>query len=122
MKKNILLLVFVLTLSFCLDSFAHPPSLIKLNYNKAKNECKLIINHHITTKGHFIASIEVYMQGTEEALYNKIFPFQINKRIVNFTFPLPEHEKEDVLIIKIKCNRTGEVTREFPIEKLINGN
>ena len=97
--------------------YAHPPSSIDLAYNKNSQAFTLTINHRIAAKGHFIKQITVNINGEE--IQSKTYTFQNNKRVVNFSFPKPDYEKNDMLSIEVTCNRTGTVTKDFSIDKFI---
>lgn len=97
--------------------YAHPPSSIDLAYNKNSQVFTLTINHLIAGKGHFIKQITINING--EKIQSKTYPFQNNKRIVNFSFPKPEYEKDNMLSVEVTCNRTGPVTKDFSIDKVI---
>jgi hypothetical protein len=97
-------------------AYAHPPSAINLKFDKAKAVYKLTVNHRIAGKGHFIKEIRILLNGQE--IQSQTFTFQINKSIVSYSFPKPEHKKEDILTIEVTCNRTGLVTRDFPLDSI----
>ncbi len=99
------------------NAYAHPPSAIHLTYNESKSAFTLTINHRVPGKGHFIKQITVSLNGEE--IDSKTFSFQTNKKIVRFSFPEPEHKKGDILSVEVTCNRTGPVTKDFSIDKVL---
>ena len=99
------------------NAYAHPPSNINLEYKESKEAFTLIINHRVASKRHFIKQIVIKLNGKE--IHSKTFNFQNNKKIVRFSFPEPEHEKGDVFSVEVTCNRTGSVTKDFSIDRVL---
>ena len=112
-----ILAILACFISLTQNAYAHPPSAINLVYNGNKQEFILTINHRVSGKGHFIKQISVKLNGEE--IQSKTFRFQNNKRIVRFSFPEPEYEKGDILTVEVICNRTGPVTKDFPIDRVL---
>ncbi|MFH1092662.1 MAG: hypothetical protein V1739_00745 [Candidatus Omnitrophota bacterium] len=115
MYKMLAILVCFLALSQ--NAYAHPPSNINLAYNKSSQAFTLTINHRVSEKGHFIKQITVMLNGKE--IQSKTYAFQNNKNIVSFSFPKPAYEKGDVLSVETTCNRTGPITKDFSINKVL---
>ena len=112
MFKNFIIALVILM--FCPVVYAHPPSNIDLKYNEAKKTFTLIINHRVSNKSHCIKQIDISLNNEE--MESKTFNRQINKKIVRFSFSIPEHKKGDILSVEVTCNRTGPVTKDFTIE------
>ena len=114
-----ILAILVCFMFLCQNAYAHPPSNINLTYSESKHSFRLIVNHRVSGRGHFINKIIVKLNG--EDLQSKTYPFQNNKKVVIFSFPEPQYKKGDILSIEVTCNRTGPVTKDFSIEKILKG-
>ncbi len=115
MHKILVILVCFMLLSA--SAYAHPPSKVTLEYKKTQDVFTLIINHRVTSKRHFIKEIVIKLNG--EKIRTKHFAFQNNKRIVTFSFQLPDYKKEDILSVEITCNRTGTIEKDFSLYKVL---
>ncbi|MCG2712103.1 MAG: hypothetical protein L6416_07250 [Candidatus Omnitrophica bacterium] len=112
-----ILAILVCFISLSRNAYAHPPSDINLAYSQSKQAFTLTINHRVSGKGHFIKQITVKLNNND--LQSKTYQFQNNKNIVIFSFPAPGHKKDDVLSVEATCNRTGPVSKDFSIDKVL---
>jgi desulfoferrodoxin (superoxide reductase-like protein) len=110
---------FVFSLLITQPVFAHPPSSIDVQYNKADNAIMVSVTHHISSKPHeknrthFIK--EISLRLNEQAVDSKTFSYQNNPNFVKANFSMPKHESSDKLEIKAVCSTSAELIKEIAI-------
>ncbi|MBU1087554.1 MAG: hypothetical protein KKD05_08595 [Candidatus Omnitrophica bacterium] len=103
-------------------AFAHPPSNIQMQYDQAKNELVVSVNHRIAAnrhekdRTHFIKEIDLEING--KTIDSKTFVYQ-NSSIVKARFAMPKHENNDQLTVKAICSTDSELSSQSSISSLL---
>jgi len=107
---------------FATPAFAHPPSSVTAEDDKAKNEIVVIVFHRISTdrhekdRTHFIKEIDLEING--EIVDSQTFNYQNHPSIVRARFSMPKHENSDKLVIKAICSTGSELDNDILISNL----
>ncbi|HOJ50773.1 MAG TPA: hypothetical protein PKW55_08180 [Spirochaetota bacterium] len=111
MKK---LYIFIFVLVFY-SSFAHPPSKIKFDYNLNEKSVSIDIEHKVKdAKDHYIDVIEIYLN--QKLIITQKSSEQLTSEIQKYQFLIPELKENDKIVIIAKCNKFGDMKREFIIK------
>lgn len=96
-------------------AFAHPPSRIKADFNITEKTISIEVEHGVRSKDHFINAIEVLLNG--KSIIKQNSSEQFNDSIQKYLFLIPELKDNDKLTIIAKCNKFGDMRREFVVQK-----
>ncbi|MCP4649604.1 MAG: hypothetical protein GY853_05935 [PVC group bacterium] len=121
MRKTIIFIFIFLLISQY--AYAHPPSAIKIKYDKEQNLLVVLINHRASrgkgsqARKHYIE--EILIKKGKETIETKTFTRQKNDNVVKVTFPVPEHENNSKITIEAKCNKFGQLSKEIALDALL---
>jgi hypothetical protein len=110
-KKATSLFIIMLVLFMQNQLLAHPPSAIKLAYNKGSLNI-IILHGSLAPKAHFIKKVEISLNGN--SLLNKVFTEQTDSKQLVFDYPTTL-KKGDILQVKGVCNLFGSKTTTYTI-------
>ncbi len=109
--KYLLLAIIVLTFS---TSFAHPPSKIQINSSLEEKTISIEVEHKVRGKDHFINFLEVLLNG--KSIIKQNCSEQLTDEIQKFVYLIPELKEGDRVTIIAKCNKFGDLKREFSVK------
>ncbi|MCX7820573.1 MAG: hypothetical protein N2258_02740 [Brevinematales bacterium] len=96
-------------------AFAHPPSRIKADFNLSEKTIAIEIEHGVRSKDHYINAIEILLNG--KSIIKQSSSEQFNEDIQKYLYLLPELKENDKITIIAKCNKFGDMKREFVAQK-----
>lgn len=96
-------------------AFAHPPSRIKADFNITEKTISIEVEHGVRSKDHFINAIEVLLNG--KSIIKQNSSEQLNDNVQKYLFLIPELKENDKVTIIAKCNKFGDMRREFVVQK-----
>jgi hypothetical protein len=115
MKKVALLLCVLFGLSSkCL---AHPPSDIILSYDEGSNILTVEIQHGVSNvKTHFISQVEVFVN--DKKVIKQLISEQMRQDLQKVYYYLSDVGANDVIAVKAKCSRFGDLKKQLVLDWL----
>jgi len=111
MKK--LTFPIILLLTYILH--AHPASMVRLNFDKAKMRLEVKFTHKVSdNKDHFIDDVKVLIN--EKEIINQMPIKQETKKGGIFIYKIPSAKKGDKVKVVTKCNKFGKRSASIGIK------
>ena len=113
--KRIALLTIICFMLLLNNAYAHPPSKIDINYDKATNTISSVIKHKsFFKKKHRISNVEILING--ELVKTEVFDIQFNRKEQRFSSVLENIKDGDEISIVAYCNLYGKRTASMQVE------
>lgn len=96
-------------------TFADPPSRIKADFNISEKIVSIEIEHFVKSKYHYINSVEILLNG--KSIIKQNISEQLNDNIQKCLYLIPELKENDKVTIIAKCNKFGDMRREFVVKQ-----
>jgi len=115
MKKIISLILFFAIFTACADSYAHPPSNIKVEHNSESRMVTVIVTHPVSNaESHFINKVDVSLNG-EKIIEHKISR-QDNEKYQFAGYMIPDAKRGDMISVEAYCNVSGKLKEEIKVK------
>ncbi len=106
---------FIALLIISSVAFAHPPSKINADFKLAEKIVMIEVEHAVRTKDHYINVIEILLNG--KLIIKQNSSEQLTDSIQKYSYLIPELKENDKITIIAKCNKFGDMKRNFTIQK-----
>lgn len=114
MKKIVLLLIGCALFTFSARASAHPPSDIKIAFDKSSGTLKAVIDHPVSNRmTHHIKKVDIGLNGQE--IRTLTFTEQAQKKTQPIEVLLPEVKAGDTLSVEAYCSISGRLEKKIKV-------
>jgi desulfoferrodoxin (superoxide reductase-like protein) len=113
--KRVGLLVILFFAAALACAYAHMPSDVKVSFDTASKELKLVIMHDTPDLlVHYIGRVNVELNGKE--VINDKLTRQENDKSQTLIYKIPNAKAGDIITVYVRCNIIGRLKREIKVE------
>lgn len=114
MRRYILMVIFML-LFICQAAYAHPPSRMRMSYDKPSRTLKITITHAVTNpESHYVKEVVVKIEG-DDVLEHRLSEQETdNTQFVQYS--IPDVESGDLIRVEVHCSSFGKRMKELTIK------
>ncbi|HOW58133.1 MAG TPA: hypothetical protein PLO78_00240 [Candidatus Omnitrophota bacterium] len=114
MKLLRIFLALVITILLCAKSYAHPPSVIKIQFDPATQILKAVIEHQVSNpKTHYIGKVDIGLNGKE--VQTLTFTSQKDRASQLVEIKMNGVKSGDILSVEGYCNLSGKLVEEIKV-------
>jgi len=113
MRKVFFIFITIL-LVLCVNSYAHPPSEMRLSYNSDTKILRVEIKHQvINPKTHYVKRVVVKLQ--DRVIFTHNIKEQSDRFAQVFEYAVLNAKFSDVITVTAYCNQGGTITEELSV-------
>ncbi len=115
-KNKILVFIVIMIFGLSLNIYSHAPTKIDLNFDNENKILKVEVHHPVLLpENHYINKIEVYLN--DNLIIVQEFDRQLTKKAQKAGYFIFEAKKDDVIKVKVSCNKHGDKTSRLVVKE-----
>lgn len=115
MKRAAMFFFFLIFLATVSKAYAHPPSDIKITFDRETRILQAVIFHNTSDPvNHYIKKVDVGLNGKE--IIDHEISREDNNETQTVSYLIPDAKEGDVLSVEGYCSISGKLKKEIKVE------